>query len=279
MRHQMELQATQLAVLQQQAGQRGDGDKLTELELDEDIACCIPPHLQLAPPDPKERRKIISKYPNVHIPKSIKDENGLAAQAIGSNGKDCINIKKWVTERYPATRREHLEVVRVAAGAWQRAGQLKQADPAAAFDLMVTALRDIIALSCESAQVAAKLQLKQVLEAAGQTSAFSLIDLSVNTVQIDFDNTNVLQQAHLDAFAELKTFRGAIEATRPKGQQHKPNHQGGGGGGYNNSGRGKGGGGKGGKGGKGGGKGGRGGKGGASPGGAAPMQQSSPNGP
>jgi hypothetical protein len=214
----------------------------------------------------------------VYLPKCIKDENGLAAQAIGSSSKDCVNIKKWVTERYPATQREHLEVVRVAASAWQRAGQLRTSDPQAASDLMVSALRDIIALSCESAQCAAKLQLKQVLEAAGQTSALSLIDLSADTVQIDFDNNNVLQQAHLDAFSELKTFRGAIEASRPKGQQNKPPSSGGGGGGYNASGRGKGGGGKGGKGGKGGGKGGRGGKG-ASPGGAAPMQQSSPNGP
>jgi hypothetical protein len=210
----------------------------------------------------------------VHLPKCIRDDNGLAAQAIGSDGKDCANVKKWVTDRYPATQQQHLEVVRIAACAWHHAGRIREAEPAAAADLLVAALRDIIALSCESAQCAAKLQLKQVLDAAGQTSAFSLLDLSADTLHLDFDNTNVLQQAHLDAFAELKTFRGAIESTRPRQpkQQTKGSNPGPAGhfNNYNNRHRG------GGKGGRGGGKGGRG-KGGKgnypspSHGGAAPM--------
>ena len=104
----------------------------------------------------------------------------------------------------------------MAACSWQHACGLREADPAGAAEVLVNGMRDIITIACESAQRTAQLQLKQTLTAAGQQSAYAMLDLRADTEQLDFENTNVLQQAHLDVFADLKDFRGAIESTRPK---------------------------------------------------------------
>ena len=255
MRQQMELQQGLLAALQQQQGQRENArDSDQKLELFPQITACIPPHLQLAPCEPAERKRIIKRYPEPILPRVIKDTNGLAAHAIGADA----TTKKFVTEGSPALQREFLDVVRVAACSWQHACALREADPAGAAEVLVNGMRDINTISCESAQRAAQLQLKQTLSAAGQQSAYAMLDLRANTEQLDFENTNVLQQAHLDVFADLKDFRGAIESTRPKKattSNHSNFGQGRGSGNDRGRGRGKGGrghkGGKGGKGGKG----------------------------
>jgi hypothetical protein len=193
MRQHMEQQAAQLAtLLQQQAHRDNANDPDQELELLPQIAAIIPPHLQLAPGDAAERKRILRSYPKVALPKCIKDNNGLAAHAIGPDA----NIKKSVTERAPAHQREHLDVVRVAAAAWQHAWSLRETNPAGAAEMLVGGMRDIIALACDSAQRSAQQQLKQTLEAAGQSSAYAMLDLTAETMQIDFEDTNVLQHAH-----------------------------------------------------------------------------------
>ena len=264
---QMEQQQAQLAALLQQQARRENAEPEQELELLPQIAACIPPHLQLAPFEPAERKRILKRYAKIALPKCIKDDNGLAVHAIGADA----NIKKWVTERYPALQREHLDVVRIAAASWQHACSLRDTDPAAAAETLVSGMRDVIALSCESAQRAAQQQLKQTLDAAGQSSAYAMLDLTADTTQIDFNDSNVLQHAHLDIFSDLKDFRGAIESARPK--RTGPTASSGRGSGNQGYQGGRGGG-KGAKGGKGGGKG-KGGEGGK---GHTPASPASPNG-
>jgi uncharacterized membrane protein YgcG len=167
--------------------------------------------------------------------------------------------KKWIIERLPGIQRDNLEVVRVAACAWQQAAHTAQTDAAAGFAILVAGMRDIIALACDSAQRAAQTQLKQTFESAGQSGAYALLDLSPSTQLIDFADANILQPAQLDALTDAKTYRNTIEASRKKPANEHGRGKGRGGGHYN---QGKGGGRGGGKGGgKGGGRGKGGGKG------------------
>jgi uncharacterized membrane protein YgcG len=231
MRTQMEQQAMQLQKLHGDAATRIARRSDEVAELAPDIAQAIAPHLQLAPAETTERKRILNTYPKVHLPKVLRDDNGLAAQAIGQDSA----AKKLVLERLPAIQRDNLDVVRVAASAWQQGRYMvQQQDPGGALAFLYDALRDIISLSCDSAQRAAQAQLKQTLDSAGHSGAYSLIDLSPDTQQLDFDDCNILQPSHLEALMEIKQFKATITATRVSKPQ--------GGGGRGNNDRGKGGG-------------------------------------
>jgi hypothetical protein len=247
MRNQMEQQAAQLHELRGAEVTRAARRSDDVAELAQDIAQGIAPHLQLAPADTAERKRIINTYPKVHLPKVLRDDNGLAAQAIGPDSA----AKKLVLERLPAIQRDNLDTVRVAASAWQQARFMAQQDPTAALQFLYDAMRDIISLSCDSAQRAAQTQLKQTLESAGHSGAYSLIDLTPNTQQLDFGDCNILQPSHLEALLEIKQFKATITATRVNKPQaggqtgSRGNGNGGKGGGRGNSyssGKGKGGG-------------------------------------
>jgi hypothetical protein len=215
-RRTMELQSLQLAALNAQQVQQRENkrDSEAELVLAPQIAACIPPHLQLAPLESADRKRILRRYNKVKcMPKCIKDDNGLAAHSIGS---DKPEIKKWIHDRYPLLQRQHLDIARIGAVSWQEACALRDENPAGAAEILVTAIRDIITLACDNAQCAAQQQLKQTLDAAGQSPVYALLDLSADSTILDYENTNVLQQAHMDAFTDLKDFRGAIDAARPK---------------------------------------------------------------
>jgi hypothetical protein len=174
--HQFELIRNTLATqneaitfLHKQASDKTDSTK--ELVLPEQITACITPHLQLAPLEPADRKKILKQYHKVSgFPKCIKDDNGLAAHAIGANP----DVKKRVHDWYPAVQRQHLDIARIGANAWSKAGTVRDADPGAAAEILVTAMRDIITLACDNAQLAAQQQLKQTLEAAGQGPVYAL---------------------------------------------------------------------------------------------------------
>ena len=246
MRAQMETQAAQLQQLRSVT--RDNTSTSVLFEVAPEIAEGIPPHLQLTPPDVAERKRILKRYPKVDLPAVLRDDNGLAAQAIGPDA----HAKKWIIERLPGIQRDNLEVVRVAACAWQQAAHTAQNDAAAGFAILVNGMRDIIALACDSAQRAAQTQLKQTFEAAGQSGAYALLDLSPNTHLIDFADANILQPAHLDALTDAKTYRTTIESSRKKpAHDHGRGGKGGRGGGHYNHGKGGGKGGGRGKGGKG----------------------------
>ena len=84
---------------------------------------------------------------------------------------------------------------------------MAQTDPNAALAHLFDAMRDIIALSCDAAQRAAQSQLKQTLESAGHSGAYSLIDLSPSTQTLAYDDCNILQPSHLEALVEIKNFK------------------------------------------------------------------------
>ena len=263
MQAQLASQAAELHALR--ANREGTVSK-PKIVLGDTLGALIAPHIQLAPSDPVERKRIMSGYPKIEgFPECIKDDNGMAARAIAD-----AEQRKWVTERLPAIQRDHLDVARVAAASWELAFMADS--PEHRLQLFDKGIRDIITLSVNNAQRSAETQLKQSFKSAGAEGSYSLLDLTPNTLQLDLSDTNVFQQAHLDSMAELRKFKQSIGANK---KSHTHNNRGGGGKGggkgrgggkgyHNNnynSGKGGYGGGKGGKGGFSGGKGGKGGKG------------------
>ncbi len=156
----------------------------------------------------------------------------MAARAISDTEQ-----RKWVTERLPAIQKDHLEVARVAAATWELASMCQ--DVEGRFNLFDRGIKDIITLSINSAQRSAEAQLKQSFKGAGAEGSYSLLDLSPDTRQLDLGDTNIFQQAHLDAMAELRKFKQSIDANKKSDTHNKPGGRGGGGrggkGGYQNT--------------------------------------------
>ena len=170
--------------------------KTRTFELDDVVKNCIPPHLQLKPLEASDRSKILAGYPKPEppLPKSLRDENGLATRAI----KDAASRKLAITH-LPGFQKDHLDVARIAATAWQ--GALNpDIDDAARLQLLQGAIKDVLVIACDNAQKLAATQLKTTLEGAGAKGAYSLLDLASATEDIDFDNDNILQHAHYEVF-------------------------------------------------------------------------------
>jgi hypothetical protein len=258
---QISVQATELHAYRSQ--QNGTATK-PKIVLGETLAALVAPHLQLAPTDAAERKRILATYPKIEgFPECIKDDNGMAARAIADTEQ-----RKWINERLPATQRDNLEIARVAAATWELAFMAE--DQTQRMHLFDKGIRDIIALSINNAQRSAETQLKLSFKGAGAEGSYSLLDLTPTTLQLDMADTNIFQQAHLDSMAELRKFKQSIDANKKADNHNKGGGGGKGGGGkgrgggkgYNNNSYGSRGGGYGGGGGKGfGGKGGKGGKG------------------
>ena len=196
----------QVTVLQAAAAQRaGAGDALA---LNDEIKACIPPHLQLSPMDQMQRKQLLRAYPKLDggLPKCIKDDNGLAAKAVGD-----ATQRKWLITLVPTFQRDNLDVARVAASALQLSIQDND-DPASKFEQMQHALRDVLVLACDNAQKLAETQLKLTFESAGAKGAYSLMDLGPNTEDLD-DDGNILQQSHIEAIQELRKFNNAFKSS------------------------------------------------------------------
>ena len=180
--------------------------KTTTIELDDVVQAAIAPHLQLKPLEAHERSKIMGSYPRPEppLPKTLRDDNGLASKAI----KDAAN-RKLVITHLPGFQKDHLDVARIAATAWQGAMQLQ--DGAAKLDLLHKAIKDVLTISIDNAQKLAATQLKTTLEGAGTKGAYSLLDLGPNTDQLDFSDDNILQLAHVEAITDLCKFNNDID--------------------------------------------------------------------
>ena len=100
-------------------------------------------------------------------------------------------------------------------------------------------MRDIIALSCDSAQRAAQAQLKQTLESAGHSNAYCLIDLTPSSEHLDFSDANILQPSHLEALVDIKQFKNTLSASRSAKNAHTSGAPSGKGGGGKGGGRGR----------------------------------------
>ena len=152
----------QVTVLQAAAAQRS-GDALA---LNDDIKACIPPHLQLTPMDQMQRKQLLRAYPKLDggLPKCIKDDNGLAAKAVGD-----ATQRKWLITLVPTFQRDNLDVARVAASALQLSIQANDAyDPASKLEQMQHVLRDVLVLACDNAQKLAATQLKLTFKKKGK---------------------------------------------------------------------------------------------------------------
>jgi hypothetical protein len=248
-----QLQQMQRAVIQLQADnaqlarQQQDlaSAKTTTLQLCDDVVACLPAHLQLRQLEPDERKKIIKAYPKSEpgLPKPLRDDNGLATKAI----KDGASRKMAITT-IPGFQKDHLEVTRIAVAAWQLALDLD--DPARQAELMGKALRDIVVISCDNAQKLATSQLKLTFEGAGAKGAYSLLDLDAKHIDddhqldIDFDNVNILQHAHVEAITEMCKFNSDLDKAKKLGStprtRNRYDGRGGRGGGGRGGGRGRG---------------------------------------
>ena len=223
--HVSQLQA-QLHQLQAASDQRARSGDL--LPLCEDITGCIPGHLQQEPLEASRRKQVLRAYPKTDpdLPNIIKDENGLAAKAISD-----ATSRKWITTLVPTFQRDNLDVARVAATGLQFSINNGDNDTPRIKHLHGV-LRDVLVLACDNAQKLAETQLKLTLEAAGAKGAYSLLDLSPNTQDLDFDDGNLLQQSHVEAIQELRRFTNSF---KPRG---KGGGNGGGNGGIRNGKRG-----------------------------------------
>ena len=189
--------------------QHRDGTSVKQqLVLGDTISDIVSPHLQLAATDAAERKRMLAGYPKISgFPESVKDDNGMAARAITD-----AEQRRWVTERMPAIQRDQLDVARVAAATWELANMSQ--DPEQRMHLFDKSLKDIIALSINSAQRSAEAQLKQSFTGAGAEGSYSLLDLAPNSLQLDLGDNNIFQQVHLDAMAELRKFKQSIDANK-----------------------------------------------------------------
>ena len=193
--------------------QRGDA-----LQLHQDIIACIPGHLQQVCMDASQRKQIMRAYPKStpDLPKIIKDDNGLGAKAISD-----ATSRKWLTSLVPTFQRDNLDVARVAAAGLQLSFDF-DGDSAARVQHLHGTLRDVLVLACDNAQKLAETQLKLTFEAAGAKGAYSLMDLSPTTQDLDFSDGNLLQQSHIEAIQELRKFNASF--IKPNNNKHRPGH-------------------------------------------------------
>lgn len=180
-----------------------------EVQLVAPVADAVPPHFQIAPLKQDERNQILKPFPKVKGLSPVSDINGLAAKGLSADKK------QWVTKELVAQQRDHIDVVRVAAGAWQYA-----LDPDIGleqrFNRMVEALRAVTILGADNAQKAAEKQLLFCLEGVGAKGADSLLDRTPSSVEYDWNDHNIFQQCHLDAIGDYRRFASSVEAAGKK---------------------------------------------------------------
>ena len=123
-----------------------DRPSRAELELSEEVASCVTPHLQLKPLRPDDRKRVLSGHPRVAgLPKPTKDNNGLASRAIQG-----AQERKWLTATIPQLQQDALDVLRVAVAGWEQSQSF--IEPEAQAQVLLSALRDVVVLAQENAQ-------------------------------------------------------------------------------------------------------------------------------
>lgn len=194
------------------------------LDLAQNVRESFAPHLQLKPVEQAARKLVVKRYPKPSdFPKPIEDHNGLGARAI-NNKED----KKWLLTYLPKFQRDALDVLRMATAAWQTALGAQSAEQQA--QQLLTAIKDIACIAGDNAQRLAQTQLKQTFEASGARGAYTIMDLSADSAEVDYADHSLFQQAHIEALQDLKKFNSSIDSAKkneqPK-QHEKPkyNHQ------------------------------------------------------
>ena len=192
------LQAQNLELKRQQ--DRRDG-----VQLHDDILALFPAHIQREPMASTERKRMLAKYAKCdQLPVSLKDDNGLASKAMGDG-----TSKKWVISHMQTTQKEALDLLRVGALGLQ--GALGIPDDAARAAHLLVVLRDVVSLSCDNAQRLARTQIEHVFEAAQAKGAYTLMDFAQDSEDIDDKDTNIIQQAHIDAMQDIRKFNASVK--------------------------------------------------------------------
>ena len=186
-----------------------DAGKSGRIQLSEEVAACVTPHLQLRPLEQSERQGIIRGYPRADdLPQAITDRNGLAAKTL-YDPKD----KKWVSNLLPGLQRNSLDIVRVAAAGWESSLD-ESVNLAERVRLLQVCIRDVLTLACDNAQRMAKHQLEATFESVGATGAYSLLNFDPDTMDFEIRDPSILQQAHVEAIRDIRSFNGSLEAAR-----------------------------------------------------------------
>ena len=125
-----------------------------------------------------------------------------------------------VTQEIPQLQRDALDVLRMAATGWHQA--LQHNDNAQRSEFLMEVIRDIAVISCDNAQRMADRQLKQAFELAKAKGARAVIDLGDNSSDIDFKDTSLFQQAHVEAIQQIRKFNSVME---PRGRDNRNSRQ------------------------------------------------------
>ena len=222
-----------------------DRPSRVELELSEDVAACVTPHLQFKPLRAEDRKRILAGHPRVAgLPKPTKDNNGLAAKAVHG-----AQDKKWLTSTIPQLQQDALDVLRVAVAGWEQSQTFLE--PEAQAQVLLSALRDVVVLTQDNAQRLAETQLKGVFSAADAPGAYSFLNLDGEDQDHDIDtcDNNIISSAHAEALAEFRKYAGQVKRknessgsnnNKGKYRNYSRGGRGGKGGGRGGKGRGKG---------------------------------------
>jgi hypothetical protein len=200
----------QLDVLQRQNVElkREQERRTGALELHEEILALFPAHIQVDPMDATDRKRLLSKYAKCdQLPGHLKDDNGLAGKAMGDGAH-----RKWALTHMQTIQKDALDLLRVSAVGLQGALELPDSNARSAH--LMGALRDVCALSCDNAQRMARTQLDHVFETANAKGARSLLDFTANGDDLDTRDTNIIQQAHIDAMQDIRKFHTSVTANR-----------------------------------------------------------------
>jgi hypothetical protein len=227
---------------QQQAELTQKLARTARLELRADILEAIPPHLQLKPMEAGERKALLGKYPKAEkgLPKPLRDDNGLGAKAVQDTHE-----RKFLFINIPLFQKEGLDILRVSAVSWDQAATAAEAgDLQQSVNILFGAVRDITVLAADNAQRLADMQIKGVFDAAGVKGAHSFVrNGGGEDADIDLDDTNVVQQAHVEAMSDLWKMASHLRPARnAKDQKRNDGFRGHGRGGGGKGGGGKGGG-------------------------------------
>ena len=183
-----------------------------------DVAALVAPHLQLRPMDASERKRLVGSYPKCDaVPVALRDDNGLAAKAIGEGAQ-----RKWLLTYIPQFQKDALDLLRVASVGLSTALLIESG--VQRVECLQNALRDVVTIASDNAQKLARVQLEQLFEAAGTKGASSILRTQGgdddNDIDIDLHDNNIVQHAHIDAMRDIRKFSTDIDNAR-----RKPNPQ------------------------------------------------------
>ena len=199
----------QVAALQAVAPHAGEKHTLCD-----NVRQKIPVHLQVGSQlSADERKTTLAKWRKFEDwPLPLGDKNGLAGKVLQGQGQ----LKQFVTSDISKFQRNELDIIRMAADAWDACiGNDYSTEQKA--DRAVQALRDITILSTDNAQFMAKRQLECIFEGAKAKGAYALLRMDQSEESdIDLASAEMFQPSYANA---VKEFRKVTKTVEPQNKQ------------------------------------------------------------